>query len=259
MDQKEEAPVKLGLVGFPVAHSLSPVIHEVFLRECGIEGSYELLPTPPESLRVVLDALRKGDYRGLNVTMPYKRRVFELCDSKTAVSNATGAVNAVKTECGLLLGHNTDTEAFSFAASGLPSPFAVVGAGGASQAVCAALGGREYRVFTRNPSRPEHLPFSRAVSYLAGEVGTVVNATPLGWRNDDPFPLTPPVGWAFMDLNYNPGWRWRNDLSERGIPVITGESMLVRQAALSFSFWTGLTVRDELFRTALNHVRRFFG
>ncbi|MFO7626393.1 MAG: hypothetical protein R6V62_03965 [Candidatus Fermentibacteraceae bacterium] len=251
--------MKLGLVGFPVAHSLSPGIHEVFLTECGIEGSYELLPTPPESLTMVLELLRKGAFHGLNVTMPHKRRVFELCDLKTTAAESCGVVNALKAEGNLLLGHNTDTEAFAAEASVLPSPFIIVGAGGASQAVCAALAGREYRVLTRNPSAPEHIPLSRAARHLRGAVGTVVNATPLGWRDDDPFPVTPPPGWTFMDLNYNPGWRWRNELPGRGIPVITGESMLVRQAALSFSFWTGLTVRDELFRTALKYVRRFFG
>ncbi len=251
--------MKLGLVGFPVAHSLSPGIHELFLREFGIEGSYELLPTPPESLPMVLEVLRNGTFHGLNVTMPFKRRVFGLCDLKTTAADTSGVVNALKAEGSHLLGHDTDTEAFSFEASDLSSPFIVVGAGGASRAVCAALGGRECRVFTREPSDALHIPLSRAARYLAGTVGTIVNATPLGWRDDDPFPVTPPEGWTFMDLNYNPGWRWRNDLRRRGIPVITGESMLVRQAALSFSFWTGLTVRDELFRAALKTVRRFSG
>jgi shikimate dehydrogenase len=251
--------VKLGLLGFPVAHSLSPGIHGLFLRECCIEGSYELLPTPPESLPAMLELLRNGAFHGLNVTMPYKRRVFELCDQITTTSNRSGVVNTVKTESGLLLGHNTDTEAFSCEASGLPTPFLIVGAGGVSRAVSAALKGREYSVFARTPSDAGHMPMSQAARHLTGAFGTVVNATPLGWRNDDPFPLTPPQGWTFMDLNYNPGWRWRNELPRNGVTVITGESMLVRQAALSFSFWTGITVRDELFRAALNHVRRFSG
>lgn len=251
--------MKLGLVGYPVAHSLSPLIHALLLRECGVDGSYELLPTPPESLPAILELLRNGTFHGLNVTMPYKKRAFELCDINTTAAEHTGVVNALKTERGLLLGHNTDTEAFSREASGLPSPFIVVGGGGASRAVCAALAGREYRVYARNPSDPEHMPISQGVRHITGAGGTVVNATPLGWRDDDPFPLTPPEGWTFFDLNYNPGWRWRNDLRRGGIPVITGESMLVRQAALSFSFWTGLTVRDELFRSALEHVRRFSG
>lgn len=251
--------MRLGLVGFPVTHSLSPRIHALFLRECGIKGSYELLPTPPESLPLMLEALRNGTFRGLNATMPYKRRAFELCDIRTTAAEDAGVVNALKTERGLLLGHNTDTEAFSCEASGLPSPFIVVGGGGASRAVCAALKGREYHVFARNPSDPEHMPISQAVRHVRGVIGTVVNATPLGWRDNDPFPLAPPEGWTFFDLNYNPGWRWRNDLRRRGIPVISGESMLVRQAALSFSFWTGLAVRDELFRQALEQVRRFSG
>lgn len=251
--------MKLGLVGLPVAHSLSPGIHGLFMRGSGIEGTYELLPTPPESLPAVLGLLREGGFQGLNITMPHKMRAFELCEMRTAASRETGTVNAVKTENGLLLGHNTDTEAFAAEVSGLEPPFVIVGAGGASRAVCAALAGRECLVLARNPVRHGHMPLSAARQCLCARGGTVVNATPLGWNDDDGFPVTPPAGWAFMDLNYNPGWKWRNDLSETGVPVVTGESMLVRQAALSFTFWTGIAVRDELFRTALNHVRRFLG
>lgn len=251
--------MKLGLVGYPVAHSLSPEIHELFLRESGMEGSYELLPTLPEDLPHVLLLLRRGEFQGLNITMPHKGRVFDLCDRRTAASNATGTVNTAKVEGGLLLGHNTDTEAFAAEAAVLPSPFIVVGGGGASRAVCAALAGREYRVFARNPARKDQLPLQSAAEYLSGPSGTVVNTTPLGWHDDDPFPVAPPAGWAFIDLNYNPAWKWRSDLRARSITVVTGESMLVRQAALSFCFWTGITIRGDLFRTALNHVRRLFG
>ncbi len=251
--------MNLGLVGFPVGHSLSPAIHGVFLKESGIEGTFVLIPTPPESLGNVLGRLRCGELQGLNVTMPYKRRVFGLCDTVSHGASQTGAVNTLAVRNGMLSGCNTDIEAFLTEACGLCEPFLVVGSGGASRAVSAALEGRRHLVFSRNPSEPGHLPLSDAVRHLGEGRGTVVNCTPLGWCEDDPFPVTPPAGWTFMDLNYNPGWRFRNVLGGHGVGVVTGEGMLVRQAALSFRFWTGVEIGSDVFGKALVHVRRLMG
>lgn len=94
--------------------------------------------------------------------------------------------------------------------------------------------------------------------WLEGPTGTLVNATPLGWNSDDPFPGTPPEGWSFVDLNYNPRWTWRNGLTRRGVRVRTGEEMLVEQGALSFRFWTGIAVTEAVRQHALEAVRRVF-
>lgn len=251
--------MRLGVIGFPVAHSLSPEIHGVFMREAGIEGVYELLPTRPEKLPDVLNDLRGGRIQGLNVTIPYKKAVWVLCDRRTPEADGTGAVNTLGGDVGSVVGHNTDLEAFAHQISGFSEPFLIVGTGGVSAAVTAALRDREHHVFSRNPAVAGVLPVSRAAVFLKGERGTVVNATPLGWTDDDPFPLKPGPGWVFMDLNYNPGWRWRNSLEDGGVTLVTGEGMLVRQAALSFAFWTGLKVPDEVIRKALSRVRRLMG
>lgn len=251
--------MKLGIVGFPVAHSLSPSIHETFMKEEGIEGTYELLPTRPEMLPEVVGELRTGSIQGLNVTIPYKRVVSSLCDLRSPEAFETGAVNTVGFRHRSIVGHNTDLQAFAMEAAGLGEPFLVVGTGGVSAAVVSALKGREHHVFSRNPAVAGVLPVWGSEAYLKGERGTIVNATPLGWSDDDPFPLRPLPGWTFMDLNYNPGWKWRNGLAEAGIAVATGEAMLVRQAALSFTFWTGVPVRDHVFRAALSSVRRLMG
>jgi shikimate dehydrogenase len=249
--------MRLGLVGMPVSHSLSPEIHEVFFRETGIQGTYQLLPTESDGLAPVLRKLREGGFQGLNVTMPHKKRIFQLCDALTPEALKTKAVNALRMENeGLLIGHNTDTAAFSETACGLPEPFLVVGGGGASMAVAAALDGRKHLMFRRNPGLPSELPLSDLCRHFSGACGTVVNATPLGWGDDDPFPWNPPEGWVFYDLNYNPGWIWRNNLRRTGILVRTGEEMLVRQGAGSFRFWTGCTVPEQVIGLALERVRR---
>jgi shikimate 5-dehydrogenase len=85
-------------------------------------------------------------------------------------------------------------------------------------------------------------------SSLDVSAGTVVNATTLGWNNGDSFPVERaiPGRFHFFDLNYNPGWLWRNRLRDRGIRVATGECMLARQAAESFRIWTGTEVGEEV-------------
>ena len=251
--------MRFGLVGFPVAHSLSPEIHLLFLKESGLSGEYVHLPTRPRRLKSVLEALRGGEYAGMNVTVPFKRRVFDLCDERSPEALGTRAVNAVRASGGILAGHNTDLEAFSREAARLREPFLVVGAGGASSAVAAALSGRDFTVYCRNPRDPSQHPLDQARTDMEGPPGTLVNATPLGWNDDDPFPLMPGRGWTFMDLNYNPRWRWRNGLREGGVRVVTGEGMLVRQAILSFSYWTGVELPPEVYHSALEHVRRLMG
>ncbi len=252
--------MKFGLVGFPVAHSLSPEVHGLLMRETGLPGDYILLPAAgPGELVSVLDALRNGTFQGINITVPYKKKAFGLCDERSPDALRTGAVNAARASDGILAGHNTDLEAFAREAADLPEPFLVVGAGGVSSAVEEALSGREFTVYCRTPRNPSHRSLDLLSPGMTERRGTVVNATPLGWRDDDAFPVVPDRGWTFMDLNYNPGWRWRNGLREKGVRVVTGEGMLVRQAVLSFAYWTGVEPSRETFRAALAHVRRLMG
>jgi shikimate dehydrogenase len=238
---------------------LSPGIHRLLFREAGLSGDYVLLPTGPRRLSSALEALRNGEYQGMNVTVPYKKRVFDMCDDRSPEALRTGAVNVLRASGRVLTGHNTDLEAFAGEATRLREPFLVVGAGGASSAVAEALAGREFKVYCRTPRNHSQRSLDQAAEGLKGSPGTVVNATPLGWKDGDPFPVTPGRGWTFMDLNYNPRWAWRNGLREAGVRVVTGEGMLVRQAILSFSYWTGLDLSPEAYRTALEHVRRLMG
>jgi hypothetical protein len=123
-------------------------------------------------------------------------------------------------------------------ASASPAP-----GGGAAAAVTDALEGTDCIVLKRGGFvLPENRPAA----------ATVVNATPLGWKDDDLFPFEIPDGWFFADLNYNPRWNWRNRLLS---PVRTGEKMLVEQAAESFRLWTGYTPGKELKSKVLERIR----
>jgi shikimate 5-dehydrogenase len=151
-----------------------------------------------------------------------------------------------------ILGGNTDAEGFRrmISALRLPGPFLIAGGGGAALAAALTLGnmGLEHRVFCRDPGGWRGAARAEGMDLLDGAAtglrdGTVVNATTLGWLDGDPFPVASGSmgGLAFLDLNYNPRWRWRNGLAGTALSIHTGETMLVFQAAESFRRWTGFT------------------
>lgn len=243
--------IRLGLVGWPLARSLSPAIHAALLAEAGLDGSYEAIPVEPESLGAELGRLLEEGFSGLNVTFPHKTAAARSCTSLDADAEATGAVNTLTAEDGGWAGGNTDVEGFAraFVATGFPPPLLIVGAGGAGRAAARAadLLEVEHLCFGRTPGRGVASLAGLPEEILRIRRGTIVNATTLGWSDDDPFPAPAvlPAGFAFMDLNYNPGWRYREALAGSGAGVATGERMLAAQAALSFRRWTGVAVPEE--------------
>lgn len=240
--------LKAGLVGWPVAHSMSPVIQRVFMKAAGIPGEYFLYSVEPFDLpRIVHEKAAEG-FNGLNVTIPHKRAVIGLCSFLSPSAEKVGAVNTLVFGEEGIEGHNTDAEGFSMIAGILPAPFFIIGRGGAALAVQAAVASSDSDCILLG--RGESIPAERL-----GSRGTIVNATPLGWNDSDGFPVEIPSGWTFADLNYNPGWEWRNAASRRGISVITGERMLVEQAACSFALWTGYTPSEEQRLDALEKIK----
>ncbi len=232
-----------GLLGWPVSHSFSPVIHSSFLRHFGIEGTYELFPVKPGEMPGLLIELGRRKFTGLNVTVPHKISAMGICDSLSPEAESAGAVNTLVFEPGDLRGYNTDIAGFQMMIRDLPRPFYVLGTGGAAGAISAALKVSDVVFIPRGVGISKANRPARA---------TVVNATPLGWNDEDIFPFPVPSGWSFADLNYNPHWRWRNSLKSH---VITGEKMLVEQAAESFRLWTGHTPGEKLKNRVLERIR----
>jgi shikimate dehydrogenase len=217
----------------------------MFLQYFNAGGSYTLCPVKPEDLEGFFSSLNRSNYTGLNVTVPYKIRAVGFCTSLSSEAEVSGAVNTLVLEENGIKGCNTDVAGFRKLCEELPSPFFVFGTGGAAAAVSCALEGREVSFISRGGSISiprERLPAA----------ATVVNATPLGWNDDDLFPFDVPEGWYFADLNYNPLWKWRNHLIS---PVVTGETMLVEQAAESFRLWTGYNPDEELRAKVLERIR----
>ena len=147
----------LGLIGYPLSHSLSPTIHAAALKACNLQGDYSLFPIAPDDkqgLKDLLARLRTGELHGLNVTIPHKQNVIEFLDELTPTAKAIGAVNTIYLKESKLIGDNTDAAGFltdlrKFLAES-PSPFGrgagvreksaiVLGAGGSARAVVYAL------------------------------------------------------------------------------------------------------------------------
>ncbi len=142
--------IKLGLIGYPVSHSLSPKIQNAALKACGLEGDYSLFPIAPDdmqALKDLLDRVRSGEITGLNVTIPHKQNVIPFMDELTPTAKAIGAVNVIYLRENKLIGDNTDAhgfltdlkKAFDFSSFAAQPCALILGAGGSARAVVYAL------------------------------------------------------------------------------------------------------------------------
>jgi shikimate dehydrogenase len=259
------------LLGHPVAHSVSPKIHNAALHAAGINLDYAAIDVLPADLRSTLFALRKEGAAG-NVTIPHKQAVFGLCDHVTNVAKCAGAVNTFWVQDGALVGDNTDVAGFDFAArdllesakAPLPRRVTMIGAGGAAAAVATAVmdwDGPELVIWSRDNRRATALAqrFANAsaeADLLSAVKGSdlVINATPLGMVDDE---LPVPVGalsrkCPVFDLVYRKGeTAWVRAARDAGHPASDGLPMLVEQAARSFRRWLGVEPNREVMWGAL--------
>ena len=271
---------RVGLIGWPVAHSLSPAMHNAAFKSLDLAWRYGLLPGPPGELDATLADLRVGEYAGANVTVPHKSAVMAYLDGIDDAARSIGAVNTVAV-CGEeLLGYNTDAPglvgALGDAGLDLSGCHALVlGAGGAARAVVYALArsGCAVTIYNRTETRAASLADHMQKLGLLGHVGWVpgekalrvldltrfallVNATSLGmWPQVDesPWPEGMPIPphWAVFDLVYNPlQTRLLREARQAGARTIDGLGMLVRQGVLAFELWTGRTPPADLMRAA---------
>jgi len=201
---------KAGVMGWPVAHSLSPALHQFWLREHGIDGSYESLAVPPDRLIAALRALASKGFAGCNLTIPHKEAALPLMELLDPAARRIGAVNTVGVgPDGALSGYNTDGYGFiENLRAEIPGwkadagPVAVLGAGGAARAILDALiraGAPEIRLTNRYRARAEELAkvFGASIKVsdwqdrqraLAG-AALLVNATSLGMEQNPPLEL----------------------------------------------------------------------
>jgi len=264
-----------GLVGWPVAHSRSPVIHNHWLARYEIPGRYVLFPVPAERLVDALRGLSALRLRGCNITTPHKQAVMPLVDDVDPLAKRIGAVNTIVVqEDGSLRGFNNDGNGFVQSIRDArpdwrpdAGPIAIIGAGGAARAVVASLadqGAREIRVVNRTYERACELqalfgPPVSAVRWnaradaLAG-VALVANATNQGMGGKSALDLALDRLTAdaiVADLIYTPPETpLLAAARKRGNPTVNGLGMLLNQARPAFNAWFGVTpqITPELIR-----------
>ena len=274
----------LGLLGNPVRHSLSPVMHNAALESMGLNWRYLALPCESESLGLVLQGLRAVGCQGLNVTIPHKQAIAELCDELSPLARRLGAVNTlVPGVDGGWCGTNTDVEGF-LAPLGANEDWAgrdavVIGCGGSARAVVAGLQSLKLNTITVVGRRSEALqafntdlqqdnaPLTACLENApqlkeaVAQAALVVNTTPVGMaQHSDPKAM--PLGaelWSGLspkavlyDLIYTPRpTSWLATGQQRGHRCIDGLEMLVQQGAASLRLWSGRNdVPTEAMRSA---------
>jgi shikimate dehydrogenase len=260
----------VGVIGDPVAHSLSPALHNAAFAALGLDWVYVAFPVPRGRATEAVAAVPALGLAGLNVTMPHKEDVASACDELTPDAAALRSVNTVVAQAGgRTLGDSTDGPGFLDALDdeGITvagQPVLVLGAGGAARAVVLALGraGASVTVAARRPDAAESAaalaPGAPAVPLVAADpsgFAVVVNATPLGMSGGDPLPVDPDAlhaGQAVIDLVYHPAdTPLLTAARARGARAVNGLGMLLHQAARSFNLWTGESAPLEAMRTAV--------
>ena len=261
---------KLGIIGYPLSHSISAAIQKAGFESLGIEGSYDVLETPPEELISRIKFLKTNEYKGFNVTIPLKVPMSLFLDDIDDYANIAGCVNTVKImDDKTFIGYNTDIYGFK---SAIPATenlqglrASILGTGGASRAAVVGLAERGIKFidfYTRNIiNSRQTLDYVRAkfpnIEFNVYQIqnirslkdsSIIVNATPIGMKGymADQMPLEPKdlddlnPSTIIYDVVYNPTKTVLIRQAEmRGLRTIGGLDMLIYQAQRAIEIWTG--------------------
>jgi shikimate dehydrogenase len=258
---------RLGVLGWPVGHSRSPAMQNAALRAAGLAGwRYQLLPVPPELFAETVRALPGAGFRGANVTIPHKEAALTIADSATDAASAIGAANTLLfSQDGSVHAENTDAPAI---AGAVPFPCAgrtalVLGAGGSARAAVWALldaGVEQVSVWNRTASRAQALAAELgAVAVESAQPADIlVHCTSSGLDGSVPMFKALPLdaddlsGYdCVVDLVYtNTETALIRAARERGIPTVDGLELLVRQGALSFELFCGVSAPVDVMHAA---------
>lgn len=261
---------KACVIGWPIEHSRSPLIHGYWLKRYGIDGTYTKVPVRPEDLQSFLQGLRTHGYEGCNVTVPHKEAAFAIASRKDASATAVGAANTLWVEGETLVGANTDTYGFmTYLSSRFPDwakpdrPVSILGAGGAARAIVYGFleaGVRDIRIFNRSQDRAQALAghFGSRVTVCdwdsrssgSNRSSVVVNTTSVGMKGAGSLALACeelPKDCVVADIVYVPlETGLLKEAKACGLRTLDGLGMLLHQAVPGFEKWFGL--RPEVTR-----------
>ncbi|MTD29732.1 shikimate dehydrogenase [Planomicrobium sp. YIM 101495] len=252
------------VIGDPIAHSLSPYMHDAWFQESSIDASYIPVHLEPSELEDGFHALKKIGVSGFNVTLPHKQAIIPFLDGLDDTARTMNAVNTVVMKDGKSYGYNTDGDGFVQSLFALPvdreQPLLVIGAGGAARGIVHALhraGFTRLTVTNRTFRRAEELAGEvgaevMTISQAEAELGTfhtIVQTTSVGLSDNESLPLS--VEWlkpgtVVADIVYNPlVTPLLKVASDKGCKTINGVGMFVHQGAIAFEKWTGKTPNQE--------------
>ena len=273
----------LALIGNPVSHSLSPVMQNAAIKYLGLDLIYMAIPCKNEDLGIVINSLKKMNCKGLNITIPFKQKIFDCCSEISPVAKKVKAINTLKLKDNKSWsGTNTDIDGFIYPLKKLDlikKTSIILGSGGAARSVIQGLINLKFskiNIISRNKNSLNELirDFENEIKIegflntnykienLINETDLVVNTTPVGMSkttNNDELPF----GESFWkninsntivyDLIYNPSpTPFLKFCDKKGCMTIDGVQMLIAQGAKSLSFWTdGLEVPFEVMHDAI--------
>ena len=272
------------IIGDPVDHSLSPVMHNAAFKELGLNLVYVAFTVTTRELKTAILAAKSLGLRGLNVTMPHKHAVMNYLDEVDVTAKSIGAVNTVLCNQGKLIGYNTDGSGAMIALqeNGVypeEKKLVLLGAGGAAKAIAyqAAQDVEELVILNRTPEKAKKLAESLksfgakvkggtlSPEVLKTELSTadiLVNATSMGMHPDiDSNPVPSDIlrsDLCVMDIIYNPlETKLVADAKSAGAKVVSGIEMLIYQGAVAFEIWTNCPAPVEVMRAAaLNELKK---
>jgi len=258
-------PLKAGVIGHPITHSKSPLIHQYWLNEHELSGNYELIDIAPNNLETDIRALIDQGYDGFNVTIPHKENIFKLCDELSPAAKEIGAVNTVQIKNKKLIGHNTDhfgfienikmsTANYNF----FNKNIFIIGAGGATRAIIYGLlknnVGKIYitnrtkerakKLQVMDPEKIKIIDWENKNETLS-KIDLLINTTSLGMNNHPELEInidTLSSNALVTDIVYTPLMtgllkKAKNNKNQ----IVTGVGMLLHQARPAFELWTGIS------------------
>lgn len=276
-----------GIIGYPVAHSLSPLMHNAAFKELGVDAIYKLFPVKDDELDKFFNELRKpaSPIFGLNVTVPYKEAVMKYIDNISPLAQKIMAVNTiVVTKERKLIGFNTDAPGFlahlvELKFNTRDKKIAIMGAGGSARAILAVLcmipeRPDSIKIYNRTPERLEVLledlrgridlsivePVASIDDLDIPHADLLINSTSMGLKEDDPVLVDPDLihpDLLVYDLIYNPAKTALLEMAEeQGARTANGLGMLYYQGVLAFQHWANVQLDDDIKQKMRNALEK---
>ena len=268
----------VGIFGYPIKHSLSPVMHNSAFEALKLDFIYLPFEVKPEDLEIAVEAIKVLGFKGVNITVPHKEKVIKYLDELNSSAREVGAVNTIENQNGKLIGYNTDGIGFLKSLQGkfnlAGKNVVLLGAGGAGKAIASALAKNKVSSLTlidlKIKKAKETALLVKRMCKVLGErckvtinyqlstinfnTDLLINATPLGMKPGDPLPVNKKYLYKNLfvyDIIYNRETELLKQAKKIGAKTLGGLEMLIYQGAEAFRIWTGRKVPIEVMRKAI--------